>query len=106
LGTSFEGPELHRLVICAIFAALVGCSEFPALDAAVSDRARNADYPEIVPLHDLVASVPPVPTGLGVGNLTYRLQNLRVRAAYARSRPVVDAETRRRMQAALNRHWY
>ncbi len=95
---------MRRAVIIAVFATLVGCSDFPELDAVVSDRARNAAYPEILPLSALVASVPPVQTGLGVGNLTSRLQNLRARAAIARSRPVVDAATRARMMAALNRH--
>lgn len=83
---------------------VAGCTDFPNLDGAISARARNADYPLLLPLDALVASVPPVQSGLGVGALPARLGNLRARAAALRARPVIDGATRRRMQAALRRH--
>lgn len=95
---------MRRAITLAMLAFLTGCTDFPDLDAVVSARARTADYPQILPLDALIASVPPVQSGLGVGNLPGRVGNLRARAAALSARPVVDVQTRRRMQAALRRH--
>lgn len=84
--------------------AISGCSDFPDLDGAVSARAQAADYPAILPLDGLLASVPAVEPGLGVGDLPERLRRLQARAANLRGRSVVDAGTRARMNAALARH--
>ena len=91
-------------VLLSILLAVTGCSDFPDLDAAVSARARAADYPAILPLDGLLASVPEIEPGLGVGDLPQRVHRLQGRAANLRGRAVVDAGTRARMNAALARH--
>ncbi len=95
---------LHRSLLFTLVLALPACADFPLLDAAVSDRARIADFPRILPLDALIASVPPHQGGLGVGDLPTRIQALQARATTMRAHPVIDAATRARMQAALARH--
>nr|WP_275116123.1 hypothetical protein [Aliiroseovarius subalbicans] len=73
------------------------------MDARISDRARAAEYPVIVPLGPLLASVPPTQEDYGIGTLADRAAALRARAARLRG-AIVDPTTRARMQAALARH--
>lgn len=104
----FGGSDLRRAIllvsITGLLAGLAACADFPELDAAISDRARAADYPRILPLDALLASVPPHEGGLGVGDLPARIAHLQARAAALKAHAVIDRATRARMQAALARH--
>jgi len=83
--------------------ALAGCAPFPQLDAAISDAARQADYPVLIPAEGLLAR-------RGDGRLTAetgadllrRANNLRARAALLR-RASIDDEPRRRLTPRLRR---
>ena len=95
---------LRHIIAVLFLLGLLGCSQFPELDGVVADGSSNVAYPRILPLQGLLASVPPLRPGLGVGDLPARALSLRARAANLRSRAVIDTATRARMQAALARH--
>ena len=83
---------------------LVGCSDFPELDAAISPAARQAGYPSLLPMGPLMTDVAEVQiTEETTATLHARASNLRARAARLRG-PVVDSATRARMRAAIARH--
>ncbi len=93
------------LFTIALLLATTGCTDFPDLDAVVSERARTADYPRITPLDQLLAAPRAQQgAGAGLGNLPARLSRLRARAHAMQARPVIDAQTRARLMAALARH--
>ena len=87
----------------ALLALATGCADTPRLDPAMSARARDAAYPELVPLGPLLAGLPMDDGDLGTGTLTARAAALRARAARLRG-TVVDAPARDRMRAAVTRH--
>lgn len=93
---------LPSLFLCA--SLMAGCSEFPALDNAVSASARHADYPGLLPLDQVAAdSAGAEATQAAIKGLAGRAAALRARAARLRG-PVIDDTTRARLQAALARH--
>ncbi len=89
---------------CLTLVGAVACAEDPLVRRQISDDARRAEYPRILPLQELLASRPaPVDVALLTGSLTSRAAALRARASRLRA-PIVDSATRARMQAALARH--
>lgn len=44
-------------LILFLVAALSACSQFPELDATVSDDARDAPFPDLVPIESLTARI-------------------------------------------------
>jgi len=85
-------------------AVLSGCSEFPELDAAITPTARQAGYPSLVPIAQLVAGAEQVQiTEESTTALHGRVSGLKGRAARLRG-PVIDSTTRARMRAAITRH--
>lgn len=93
---------LPALVLTA--ALLAGCNDFPQLDDAISTTARNADYPTLLPIDQVISGANDVQiTEKTVSALMGRIAALRGRAARLR-RPVIDTRTRARMRAAINRH--
>ena len=91
--------------LCFLLIALSACGRFPDLEGSISERARLADYPRLVPLEPLLATAF---TGAQdarneSAGLVARAARLRIRAAAMR-RPVVDRRTRARLAAALRRH--
>ncbi|MEL6419257.1 MAG: hypothetical protein AAFV87_04650 [Pseudomonadota bacterium] len=90
-----------RLSPClVILAAISACTQFPELDDAVSEQAQAAPYPALVDLGPLVTEVRAGRTDPAEveTSVDARVAALRARAARLRGE-VVDAETRRRMQA-------
>ena len=88
-----------RLIVLILPLVLVGCTQFPELDSAVSANGQNADYPALVPIQTLLAQsnrVGPTPEQI-VADLDARVLALQNRAARLRG-PVVDASTRKRMR--------
>lgn len=90
----------HHMIAIAILPVLIAaCAplpDFPAGDAA------NAPYPKIVPVSQIQAGLPAAPAGQGIDQLAARAAALRARAAELRRASVVDRQTRRDMQTALN----
>ncbi len=94
-----------RLSLAFTFVALLGaCSDFPQLDDAVSPAAKNAPYPSLVPIDQALTNAQDVQiTADSVSTLQARLNGLKTRATRAK-RPVIDTETRKRLQDAIDRH--
>lgn len=92
-----------RLIALILPFALIGCTQFPELDSAVSEQTTAADYPDLVQVEKLIAqSQTTGPTQEGtVNSLSARVAALQNRAARMQGR-VVDANTRQRMQNGVN----
>jgi hypothetical protein len=96
--------EHHMRLIALVFpVALMGCTQFPELDNAVSASGHNADFPTLAPVQSLlVQSRSTGPTAeQTVASLNARVQALQNRAARLRQ-TVVDPNTRNRMQNDVN----
>ncbi|ETX28813.1 hypothetical protein [Roseivivax isoporae] len=81
-------------------AALAGCTQFPEVDATASPDIASADYPDLLPLEDLLAADAPQATPAMRDDLEARARALEARAGRL-SGPVVDAPTRTRMDAGV-----
>lgn len=92
-----------RLIALVLPVALMGCTQFPELDNAVSASGHNAELPTLVPVQSLL--VQSRSTGLTaeqtVAGLNARVQALQNRAARLRV-SVVDPNTRNRMKNGEN----
>lgn len=90
-------PWIAIVLICAVTA----CSQFPELDASVSEETRDAPYPELVPLEGLQARISDTSiTPEMRGGIEGRVARLRARAARLK-RTVIDTDTRARMRAGV-----
>lgn len=94
-----------RYAIGFIFVVLVGCADFPALDGAVDDTARNAGFPSLVPLDPLLAKVDQQTatsqiTAASVATLDGRIAALRTKAARLRG-PIIEPRVRARMRRGV-----
>ncbi|WP_421704384.1 hypothetical protein [Aliiroseovarius sp.] len=94
---------MRQIIVIACLGLAVGCSDAPRLDPTLSARARDAAYPDLVPLGPLLAGLSAAQDDFGTGTLTARAAALRARAARLRG-DVVDAPARDRMRAAVARH--
>lgn len=91
---------LLTLLACA---ALTACTQFPELEAAVSDRAKASDYPKLI-LAERLAQERTGPSRLGQEDgpaLLARAQRLKARGAILRGLPTIDESTRLRISARL-----
>lgn len=93
---------MRRSLTLTLIAALgAGCTQFPQLDATVSDKMRRAPYPDLVPLEGLQkridatridpATLPTIQT---------RIARLKTRAERLRG-TVVDSDAKARMQEGV-----
>ncbi|MBT0958789.1 hypothetical protein IV417_15475 [Alphaproteobacteria bacterium KMM 3653] len=91
------------LPCAAALALVVGCTPFPDLDGAVSENARSAAFPTLIPLDGLIAGAGETRiTPATTAGLSGSVAALRARAARLQ-RPVIEPALRARMQAALAR---
>lgn len=93
-------PLRLAFVIC-LTVALWGCTPFPDLDSALSDGARDAPYPALLPVETLTARAadPQITPGTGPG-IEARVASLRARAARLRG-SVIDNRTHQRLSAGV-----
>ena len=94
-----------RSILFATILGLSGCDDIPDIGSAQADAARNAPYPDLVPLDALLASAPSTAPRITPASITAtndRIAQLRARAARLRG-PVVDPATRSQMRAASAR---
>lgn len=80
---------------------LCACAQFPELDSTQTPGVAEAPYPRLVPIETLLASDTPRATPDMRAGLLGRAEALRARAARLNG-PVVDADTRTRMQGGVN----
>lgn len=93
-------------ILLCLGLGLAACSEFPELDGVMSDQARDADYPTLLPFETLFAQAYG-PTRLDArsgASLAARADALRRRAEALKRTRLIDPASRRRMQAAVARH--
>ena len=98
--------RLVHLVLVTV-PLLLGCSDFPDLDAAISEQGRLSAYPRLQPINqELFTRFTGEPDSEAeIAWLSARAAGLRRRARALTRRPIVDDRTRRRMAAALERHF-
>ena len=92
--------------LCPLFAMLAlsvaaGCTQFPDLDDALSPGARDASYPDLVPVERIRGQVPQGRLTPEAGDtMTDRVSALRLRADRLRG-TVLDTPERARLQAGV-----
>lgn len=92
---------LRSLTALVVGLGLSACAEFPELDAALSDEARAAPYPTLLPVEDLNARVgEPRIAPDAADAIEARVARLKARAARLRN-TVLDSPTRARLQAGI-----
>ncbi len=90
-----------RLISVLFALALSACATFPELDATLSAEAKDAEYPQLMPVSEMTAQAPDARiTEQTASSLNGRIAALRARAARLRG-SVVDSATKRRMQAGV-----
>lgn len=93
-----------RSAVCAlVFLTFLGaCTDFPQLDAAVSEDAKNAAYPNLVPADTLLEKRQGGRITPQTGpDLIARADRLRARASLIRGIETVDEATRIRLRDRL-----
>jgi hypothetical protein len=92
---------IRPLWLAACAALIAGCSQFPELDDTVSDAARKATYPDLVPVEVLRAGLPEQRINeTTTPALEARIDRLRTRAARLRG-TVIDAPTRQALRRKI-----
>ena len=91
--------------LCSLLIVLTACGRFPDLDGTISDSARNAEFPQFMPMDMLLGTAfAGAESAQAEGaSLAVQAARLRIRAAAMR-RPVVNRRTKARLAAALRRH--
>jgi hypothetical protein len=96
---------IRPALLLATVVGLTGCANIPDVGGADAAAARNAPYPTLIPLDDVLSAAQRTPaqiTPATIATTNDRIARLRARAASLRG-PVVDAGTRSRMRAASAR---
>ena len=95
---------MRQIPFLALFVALTAaCAYFPELDNAVSEDVRQADYPNLIPIHELspqgeFEATEPAEIGK---HLLARTARLRTRADILRAAEQIDDESRLRVNDRL-----
>ncbi|MDO5759209.1 MAG: hypothetical protein Q4P24_17460 [Rhodobacterales bacterium] len=95
----------YLALACAFGAACLaaGCAQFPQLDATVTDAARAAPYPDLVPLASLRSRMDfPGVDADALPAIEERVADLKSRAEDLQG-DVIDSATRQRMRAGVHR---
>lgn len=87
-------------ILIALGLAVSGCTQFPELDATATPGVAEAPYPDLLPLGLLLGGAPMRATPDMSANVVSRAAALRARAQVLQ-RPVIDAQTRRRMDRGV-----
>lgn len=93
-----------RTAVCSLvfLAFLAACTDFPQLDAVVSEDAKNAAYPDLVPADRLLEKRQEGRITAQTGpDLMARADRLRARARLIRGIETVDEATRIRLRDRL-----
>lgn len=70
-----------RLGLICVLPALAACTALPALDDGQEASAARAEWPALMPIDGLLATVPPAPDSDPAAALMARAAALRARAA-------------------------
>ncbi|MGB5557384.1 MAG: hypothetical protein WBN04_05160 [Paracoccaceae bacterium] len=97
---------MARFVQSLAFLMLAACAQFPQLEGAISDQARQSAYPGLEPVDELLARAQDPTsrdTAAEIADMQNRARLLRARAQALRQTAVIDADAQARMKAAYNR---
>jgi hypothetical protein len=97
--TLHQRRRLGVVVACSFAWSVTGCTQVPELDATVPTHLNTAAYPKLVRLDDsLTTAITPQDQSAEIESaLTAGATRLQARALSLQS-PVVDPDTRKRMQ--------
>ncbi|WP_298261020.1 hypothetical protein [uncultured Litoreibacter sp.] len=86
-----------------VLALLPACTaKLPAIDDTIGEAARNADYPALHPLPDLIARSSAGSTiEVQTDALAARVARLKARASALKGRTIIDGATRLRLLNAV-----
>lgn len=93
-----------RLSLC--LALLAACEQFPQLDQAISDQARQSGYPDLAPVDELLARADDSARqdqAAEIEALRIRARLLQARAQLLRRTDVIDSDSQDRMKAGFER---
>lgn len=93
-----------RLSLC--LALLAACEQFPQLDEAISDQARQSGYPDLAPVDELLARADDSARqdqAAEIEALRTRARLLQARAQLLRRTDVIDSDSQDRMKAGFER---
>ena len=97
---------MARFVQSLAFLILAACAQFPQLEEAISDQARQSAYPGLEPVDELLAQAED-PTGRDtaaeIADMQNRARLRNARARALRQTAVIDAAAQARMKAAYDR---
>jgi len=92
------------LTLCLCTVLLAGCASFPELDTVVSEEAKRAAYPSLIPAKGLLDRREQGQlTATSGAQLLARADRLRARARIIRNITAVDEATRLRIAGRLRR---
>jgi len=97
---------MPRFRFCIFFAFLVACEDFPQLDEAISDRARQSAYPSLEPVDELLPQAEDASNreaAAEIENPQDRAKLLKARAKVLRRTYIIDPDAQARMKAAFDR---
>jgi len=94
---------MRILLTMSLVCATCACSpELPSADETIGQDARNAPFPKLAPLGQLLADAD---SGSKVEfearSISDRVANLKARAAALQRRSVIDEQTRQRLRRAV-----
>jgi len=90
--------------ISGVLLILGACTPFTEIDVPISDAARNAPWPVLLPMDRILTQSPNATNAEDIArNIQARANNLRSRANALRSRQIIERDMRARMQAALSK---
>ncbi len=101
-----NGPFTHMrqtyILPFGVLVALGACNEFPELDESVDSAARDAVYPDLVPIETITAGVAETQIEPETEeDLEERVDRLKARAKRLKRGSVVDKATQRRMESGI-----
>ncbi|WP_050931575.1 hypothetical protein [Aestuariivita boseongensis] len=96
-------PLLKTLLLCAVVLAVAACTDPPDLDASVDPALEQADYPQLVPVAQILGPDTPDPEAdlQRTERLEARAAGLQARAAGLQRTSGIDEETRRRLNSDI-----
>lgn len=96
-------PASPTLILCLALAGVVAlvaaCTKPPDLDDSVSPALKHADYPDLVPIEQLLGPAPETPDADAetAAALERRLSGLQARATRLQASTGIDQATRERL---------
>ena len=94
-------PRLSALSVVLVIVLVTGCAEVPPLSDELRAERGTIAYPKLIPAGEITGQVPPPATDArSAPDLEERAARLRARAARLGG-PVIDAETRDRMETGV-----